>query len=211
MYALGEEEYVETQKHPQIETLSNLQEYFRELVQRSAADLNLSLAEHAEFYIVNLLSKFRRTEDMRPKDETLHNAPLAILLERAVHCEQLAERIQLYRQLGDTALFIAGYFPDRTKRQIVDLDYYVKMGGGAYLSLASIFPEQDTFGDIYTELGSKFSNCVKLVTEIKRASRGKNNEDLLSLYERWLATGCERLKQILQREGIPTKAPTGAQ
>jgi len=36
------------------------------------------------------------------------------------------------QRLGDTALFIAGVFADSLNRKLVDVDYYVAMGGTAY-------------------------------------------------------------------------------
>lgn len=182
-----------------IEHQHNLTEYFRSLVQRATARLNLPLEAHTEFYLVNLLNAYRHTEKLGHEE-----VPLAIMLERAVHGETVAERIRQLQRLGDTALFVVGYFPLRVRHQVVNRDYYIRMGGGAYLSLASMFQNGDTFSDIYEELGQKFPDCAELLNEVRRCSRGEKNEDLLELYERWLETGDERVQRLLQDAGIPT-------
>ncbi|MBI2344117.1 MAG: hypothetical protein HYV02_07275 [Deltaproteobacteria bacterium] len=182
---------------------ASLREYFRTEVNTAAERLQVQLADHAEFYLVNLLDEFRRTEQLfELVGETLEDVPLAVLLERAVHGDHLPTKIRSLRQLGDRALFVAGYFPERTNR-VVNRDYFIQMGSGAYQSLATLFHVRDAFAEVYTELGGKFPDCVLLIDEVQRAGRGENNRDLLRYYETWLATGCERLAHILQKAGIP--------
>lgn len=183
----------------------NLTEYFREMVDRTTASLAVQLAETSQYYLVNLLNGFHRTEKFFAKDADHYDeTPLAILLERAVHGDSPSTRIRNLQRLGDTALFVAGYFPQRTRRRLVNADYYIGMGGGAYLSLASMFNTGETFSEIYGELGEKFANCVNIIAEVKRAARGQCNEDLLAMYERWLDSGDTALERILNREGIAT-------
>ncbi|MBI4237824.1 MAG: hypothetical protein HY696_05325 [Deltaproteobacteria bacterium] len=193
-----------------IQCRPNLTEYFREMLQRAATHLRVGLAEASEFYIVNLLNECRKTEHLFAREEDrLDDTPLAVLLERAIHSENLAERIRQFKRLGDMSLFIAGYFPQRAQRRLVDLDYYIRMGGGAYLSLASCFTGGDTFKEIYGELGEKFAVCVDLLAEVRRqgsSADGASNKDLLALYERWLETGSAHLERLLQREGLPTES-----
>lgn len=193
-----------------IQCRPNLTEYFREMLQRAATHLRVGLAEASEFYLVNLLNDCRKTEQVFAREgDRFDEVPLAMMLERAVHSESLAERIRQFKRLGDTSLFMAGYFPQRAKRRMVDLDYYVRMGGGAYLSLASCFTGSDTFREIFGELGEKFSVCVDLLAEVRRqgtATDGTANRDLLALYERWLETGSAQLERLLQKEGLLTDA-----
>lgn len=191
-----------------IECRPNLTEYFRERLQGAAARQELTLAEPAEYYVVNLLSQFCDSEKLFVRDEAhLDDLPLAILLERAVHGATLAERIRLFKRLGDTALFMAGFFPARAQRRLVDLDYYVRMGGGAYFSLASCFREQDAFNEIFVELGDKFRACVNVLTDIAHADSTSAPVNLLELYERWLKTGSHQIEEMLKRAGIPTTRP----
>lgn len=180
----------------------NLLEYFRDLVRRAIANQHIDLTEDSEFYVVNLLTEVRKSErlfDMtsgKPEE-----TPLALLLERAVHGDT-ATRVRTLKLLGDTALFVAGIFPQRAARRFSSLDYYIRMGGGAYLTLATALPGQRSFAELYEEMGVKFKNLVGIVNEVGTSGRESNDVDLLECYERFLATGDARLRDILVKEGI---------
>lgn len=183
---------------------TNLQEYFRDHVRRAIVNQHITLTEDSEFYVVNLLTELKKSEklfatvDGKP-DET----PLALLLEKAVHGDP-ATRVRTLKFLGDTALFVAGIFPERATRRFQTLDYYIRMGGGAYLTLATNMPGQRSFADLFEEMGSKFRNLVSLLNEVGKSGRTQSDLDLLECYERFLATGDSRLREILQRAGIVT-------
>lgn len=180
----------------------NLLEYFRDLVRRAIANQHINLTEDSEFYVVNLLTEVRKTEhffDMssgKPEE-----TPLALLLERAVHGDT-ATRVRTLKLLGDTALFVAGIFPERATRRFSSLDYYIRMGGGAYLTLATALPGQRSFAGLFEEMGIKFKNLVGIVQEVGTSGRENNDVNLLDYYERFLATGDTRLRDILVKEGI---------
>lgn len=186
-----------------VEQHQNLTEYFRDRIVQAKSKFAIDLASHSEYYLVNLLHEFRRTEQLfEMVGESLDDVPLAMLLERAVHGDGLATKIRLFKQLGDRALFVAGCFPARTERS-VNQQYYITMGSGAYQSLSSLFDTQDAFAEVFTELGRKFPVCVEVIAEVHRAGRGSEHANLLELYERWMQTGSAELARILEREGIP--------
>ena len=58
------------------------------------------------------------------------------------------------RQIGDVSLFISGFFSDSLRRKLVDVDYYVSIGGYAYNALSRV--ETDTFSPVFAELATKF-------------------------------------------------------
>lgn len=193
-----------------IVTQDNLTEFFRESVKWAVSEVQVDLAEVTEYYLVNLLHEFQRTERLfhrHPDTEQLDDTPLAILLERALHGERVA-RIRALKQLGDSSLYVAGFFPARAARRLVALDYYIGMGGAAYRNLAQIFSAQRAFAEIYDELSEKFPVCVEVLSVAKRAGRQQTNVDLLHLYERWMETGSDRLRELLQKEGIPITPPS---
>ncbi len=187
----------------------NLSLYFRAAVQKATAKLEVTLQANSEFYLVQLLGDFCFSEKFFSKsDDTFESEPLALMLKRALDSDSLAGRISSFKRLGDRALFLAGCFPEHARRRMVDRNYFIDMGSGAYQSLATMFNTRNAFTEIYGELGHKFAGCAELLAEVKRASRGNRNEDLLHFYERWLATGSRDLEQILQRAGIPTNSRT---
>lgn len=183
---------------------TNLTEYFRELVRYAIAKHKVDLTEHSEFYLVNLLAELKKNDTL-PQD-----TPLALLLGQAAHAD-VATRVRTLKALGDTALFVAGIFPRRATRHFKTLDYYIRMGGGAYLSLADSLFIQRGFGELYEEMGLKFRHLVNILTEVGLSGRQQSDLDLLGYYEQFLATGDQRLREILQNEGILPVKPGGSQ
>lgn len=182
-----------------------LTEFFRERVQTALARKRVVASALIEFYLVNLLQEFRKTEKLfEKKGSQMQEKPLALLLAEAVE-GNLQTKIRCLKQLGDVSLYTAGFFGERIKRKLVDIDYYIRMGGGAYSNLSSILSSQKTFAELYLELSQLFPHLVDVLTEVAVAGHWKTNADLLKLYERWLATGNEQLEKLLNEEGIQTQ------
>ena len=55
---------------------------------------------------------------------------------------------------------------------------------------------------IFSELASRFVQWVDVITEVSEASQINAPSDLLRLYEKFLRTGSQRMREILAREGI---------
>ena len=94
------------------------------------------------------------------------------------------------KQIGDFSLFISGFFADSLHRKLVDVDYYVSIGGTAYTALSRY--ETDTFSPVFAELAEKFIRFVDVLSEVSERASLCSNADLLRLYERWLKTGSRR-------------------
>ena len=94
-------------------------------------------------------------------------------------------------------------FPDSLKTKLVDLDYYFGMGGSAYGTLAS---SQMTAlaKNLFAELSQKFVPFANVLSELAEKNGLQTNTDVLRLYERWLLTGNDNLKNRLAQAGIAT-------
>ena len=104
------------------------------------------------------------------------------------------------KQIGDLSLFISGFFSDSLRRKLVDVDYYVSIGGFAYNTLSR--HESDTFSPVFAELAEKFADFVDVLSEVSERTSCASNLDLLRLYERWLKTGSRRCGQLLVERGV---------
>lgn len=185
------------------------QEYFRDLVSEALAHRRLRIQETTEFYLVNLLARFLESERLfaeRP-DGSLDVEPLALTLLRALSARR-EKRIQDLRRLGDTSLFVSGFFGDSLARSAVDVDYYIAMGERAYDALrTSGGPAADP--ELFTELSRRFEAFVDLFAEIAELSDLRSNRGLLRLYERFLATGSQRVADRLRERGVALFAGPG--
>ena len=166
-------------------------EYFKELVDAAIARQNIGVGELTTFYVVQLLATFLE----RPVDDS----PIGLQLARALHAAGAEQRATL-KQVGDVSLFVSGFFSDSLRRKLVDVDYYVNIGGSAYGALSR--QADDTFSPVFAELADKFVAFVDVLSEVSERSSCGSNADLLRLYERWLRTGSPRSGQLLVERGV---------
>ena len=178
--------------------------YFRKQVKKALLNQKVDVTEVSEFYIVNMLNEFSKTDTLYDwKTDHYEEKPLAILLKDAL-LSGLTEKIKLFKRLGDISLYFSGYFSDHIDSKMVDIDYYISMGEGAYQNLSGILLYQKTFNTLYEELSEKFVDFVGVLSEVSRASDVATNAELVRLYEKWLRTGDTAIKELLEKEGILT-------
>ncbi len=178
-------------------------EYFRELVSDALSHRRFKVQEVTEFYLVNLLARFLEREQLfvEREDGTVGPEPLALILMRALQARR-ERRMEGLRRLGDTSLFVSGFFGDSLARSAVDVDYYIAMGERAYDALAGSDRSPAGMGEVFGELAGRFGAFVDLFAEISELSQLRSNRGLLRLYERFLATGSERVAQMLRERGV---------
>jgi hypothetical protein len=178
-------------------------EYFRDLVTGALAHRRFKVQEVTEFYLVNLLAHFLERERLfavRPGGAA-EVEPLALTLLGALsaHSER---RYQGLKRLGDTALFVSGFFGDSLARTSVDVDYYIAMGERAYGALSEAQRRPAGMAAVFGELADRFEAFVDLYAEIAELSDLRSNRGLVKLYGRFLATGSERVAERLRERGV---------
>lgn len=187
-------------------TTKSLQEYFKDLLEGAMERQKSPLDQLTELYLVDLLARFSDAEVLyvRNADGSLDEEPLALQLQRALEGTR-EERIQALRRLGDCSLYVAGFFGDSLQRRLVDLDYYISMGGTAYGALAALTrsrPASRGFVNLYDDLCQKFTTIVDLFSEVSERVAVTTNKGVVRLYERWIRTGSERLTRLLAEQGV---------
>lgn len=171
-------------------------EYFKELVDGAVEHQRVESEELTRFYLVNLLAGFVQLEDGQP---SFDREPLAVQLGRALQSGGIMQRAGL-RQVGDASLFISGFFSESLNRKLVDLDYYITLGGYAYEELSR--QESMQVSGIFAELSEKFTAFVDVLSEVSERSGMTSNNDLMRLYEKWMRTGSRRDGERLIERGI---------
>jgi hypothetical protein len=179
------------------------QEYFREVVSDALAQRQLRIREVTEFYLVNLLSEHLQREHLYATvpDGEAGGEPLAFILKRALEGDR-GERWRSLKRLGDTSLFVSGFFGDSLARSLVDVDYYIAMGERAYDALAEEPRGPIGAQELFGELAERFPQFVDLFSEIAELSQLRSNRGLLRLYERFLMTGSQRVAERLRERGV---------
>ncbi len=191
------------------------QAWFREAVTELLSQRRLKVQEATEFYLVDLLTRFLERERLftEQADGTVRVEPLALVLLKALREADRRARSRELRRLGDTALFVSGFFGDSLAGSPVDVDYYIAMGERAYGTLADSERARGQ-GDLYGELAERFGDFVDLFAELSERSSLGSNQALLRLYERFLQTRSERVADRLRARGValfsgPAAPPRG--
>lgn len=180
-----------------IDTGANLQEFFYRHIRDAIRNQHVEASPEAEFYLVSLLTRFAKSDTAR----FTQDAALVHLLEHALEADR-DTRISILKQLGDMALYVAGYFPESLSRKLVDTDYYIQMGGCAYSSISSLDARRP-IQELFQELAVKFSLWLDILGEVSVNGRFAGNEqDLLKIYENWQRTGSRLAQLLLEKEGI---------
>lgn len=173
--------------------------FFQDLVHEAAEARPAPPSPEAEFYLVDLLGRSVRS-DAAIHDET----PLAELYLRA-HDAGPCERDELLRRVGDRALFLAGVVPESLARRLVGVAYFARIGRIAYAELAEDLHGTRsgvTRGELFSELADHFAEFVGILAEVSEQALGNARRCLLSVCEKWLATGSPSTAQRIRREGL---------
>lgn len=180
---------------------ANVREFFRDMVGSARTRHRLAVRDETEAYLVNLLVDFLDAGQLFVKEDDgrLGQEPLAFMLKRAIEAPR-EERARQLRRMGDTALYVSGFFSDSLQRKLVDVDYYASMGGRAYGALRDMSPGHRAH--VFDELAAKFLRIVDLFSDISERAAVTSNAGILRVYERYVRTGSERLRQMLEERGV---------
>ena len=186
-------------------TVTDVREFFRAALQHALRHQHVSVREHTEHYVVNLLAMFARTDALfePAPGKAARLKPLALLLAEAAEASDERLRFRLLQRLGDVALFIAGFLAGHS-RGAVDVDYHVAMGGRAYGALANApcYGAKRALSSVFAELEDKFQPLVDALNEIGDGADADSPQDLLRLYELWQRTGSHRAHRLLLNLGV---------
>jgi hypothetical protein len=192
-----------------VHAVASLQEFFKDSVAAAMANQGVAADDHTAYYIVNLLTLFARQETLYDQREPGPGIqPLALLLAAAAETPSREARNALLRRVGDTSLFVAGFLGDGFARKLVDVDYYIDMGGAAYGRLSDNVRgtrEGRAFGTVFAELAEKFVDFVDVIAEIRDSGKA-GAIDVLRLYEVWLRTRSRRAARLLREQGLAPNA-----
>ncbi|MDH3713576.1 MAG: hypothetical protein OET44_06970 [Gammaproteobacteria bacterium] len=187
----------------------NVRDYFQESVNNAISNQRISTTTHTADYVVDLLVSYTRSDrlfETTPDGKRL--TPLAMLYFEALHADSHSARNRNLQRLGDVALFITGLFADSLHRKLVDVDYYIAMGGNAYAYLADNMRSSEAITrEVFEELSEKFVKFVDVLMEVAEQARPACHSDVLKLYELWVKTGSQRAAGQLRNLGIVPVKP----
>ncbi|HET9621447.1 MAG TPA: hypothetical protein VFP84_08785 [Kofleriaceae bacterium] len=172
-----------------------MDEFFHEVVTDALSAVDLDASEPAGWYLVGLLGEFTTAR--------LSDEPLGLKLAAASH--QPGHRVQTLKEVGDTSLYVAGFFAESLNRSLIDVDYYVGLGQNAYSQLARSLGARRSLSEVYEELAAKFPQFVDVLAAVrKRVTLAELNasSDIGRLYDIWLRTRDAWVEQKLKDAGV---------
>jgi hypothetical protein len=174
---------------------ASVDEFFHEVVTDALSAVDLDASEPAGWYLVGLLGEFTTAR--------LTDEPLGLKLASA--SASPGQRMHTLKEVGDTSLYVAGFFAESLTRSLVDVDYYVGLGQTAYTQLARSLGTRKSIGEVYEELAAKFPQFVDVLAAVrKRVTLAELNatSDIGRLYEIWLRTRDEWVEKKLKQAGL---------
>ena len=186
-------------------------EFFRDQLTKAMEHQRVSTSAFTEYYLVNLLAACIRGERLPAPEAGFDEVPLALLYARALHAGR-HERARLLRAMGDTALFVSGFFAGSLSDGAGNLRYYCDLGGHAYARLAYEHEGPSSLGPaVFAELASRFPRFADVLSEVSESTHLNTPLSVVRLYERWLQTGSRRAAALLAEQGITPHPPGDGQ
>jgi hypothetical protein len=183
--------------------LESPRDFFADKVEDAFKHLKFEPLPLSRAYLIDLLQHYILSNNLFPKDDETGRVKRQTLAELYLQAQNSPSpvRIDLLKKLGDSSLYISGFFGDSLSRKIVDIDYYVDMGGVAYSALANSSADENT-SQVYGEFSVRFPEFVDVLTFISQESMIQTNGDLLKLYDRYMATGSKLAEEQLMEKGL---------
>lgn len=133
---------------------------WQKLIRDAQSELVSELGEELESYLVFTLMRHAQDGDLAHRVMSLS------------YLESLAAKGMVkqegLRDVGDQCLLIAGLFPERAKRRMVPVSYFVNLGRGAYRDLSEAV--RAGMALLYRELAEGFTSLVEVLLAVRRLS-----------------------------------------
>lgn len=177
--------------------------FFRTIVIYAMKECRIEITPLILDYLVDLLQFYIVTDNLYEENLADGKKTQKTLAERLLVASSADLNIKkdLLKRLGDSSLYVSGFFGDSLKRKIVDIDYYADIGGMAYGSLAACTQEK-MMATVYDEFSCRFLEYVDVLTVISQGALIQSKEDVLRLYDKYMATGSDLAKKQLIKMGV---------
>jgi hypothetical protein len=134
-------------------------EFFYETILNHLKESNVNLDKEVEFYLVEMLSRFIKTDELYASSSSgFINSPICLLLKEAEEETKDYSKILLFRQAGDLALYKVSIFSSKKESN----EYYKTLGMLAYNRVADL-QKRDQLKNLYRNLSSNFNKISNLL------------------------------------------------
>ena len=183
---------------------AGLMEYFKDAVENATERLRVHISDETEFYVVDLLFRYAHAEALANRHLNTETGTFAELFLKSQE-QPRDRRALILKYIGDTTLFLTGFFSDSFQRSLVDIDYYASLGRASYQNLLDLLTArviQWRLENVFDELSEKFVQVMDILAEVAASDGPQQAADLLRIYDRWIRTRSRRDEGLLRQKGI---------
>lgn len=184
-------------------------EFFRNELRKSLKQTKTKISPESETYLVNFLADQayppeKRTPSGKKTMEVLEK-PLALIYKQANEA-QGSEKISLMQAVGDTSLFISGFFSDFFNQKSFSRSYYIELGSTSYNIAAHNITNKHSghslLSDLFLFLSNHFYVLAEILSDLSDRLRTKDYKDIYAVHTLWETKKTQQLLQALKQEGI---------
>ena len=142
--------------------------------------------------------------EMSGKSKNIFDVPLAFLLKESLESDS-HRKIQLLKMIADTSLYVSGFFQDYFDKKPYNINYYIDLGSQSYSNLAILSRKKNKdchLSLVYSLLSKNFSSFLDVIAEVSEQTALVSDQSVLKLYERWVKSQSNRLREKLIKEGL---------
>lgn len=194
-----------TDQNTKITLLVSAEDFFSEILTQAFEAKKIAPPAPIKNYLVALLHHYLDSKNLFEEenlDELGRRKPqtLAEMYMVALQSD-LPARVDLLKKLADKSLYISGFFSDSLQGRVIDIDYYIEMGGTAYAYLAESTRE-DSVARIYKHFSHRFLDFVEVLSILSQRAQLQSNQNILRIYDRYMKTGSAIDRDKLVQIGI---------
>jgi len=161
---------------------SSLQAFFFDQLSDFNQKSTSPLPSEEIFYSSLVMDKFGDSSNLYENDEgKVRDKILGTKLLESSQMNKL-EQQRVLRDIGDTALFICGYFSESLNRKIVDTKYYQDIGMIAYQRLNSHVPQAYEIPSFFKRLSISFSSITTVMSLVFQQNNFEGPEEMFLLF-----------------------------
>ncbi len=147
---------------------SGMQAYFREALDSAMRQTQIQVTESAQIYLVNLLKEFSRSDTAFSGVGYGEKIVFTDLLERAANAKS-HEALQIFRHLGDTSLYLLGFFKGSALQRLASKNYYRDMGIQGYLNASHLSRAyRASNAALFWEMSERFNDLLYMMEFIAK-------------------------------------------
>lgn len=178
-------------------------QYFNEVVEEAFKDRKLKTYPYVKNYVVDILKHYLFVENLYDQEDSSGKKTRKTLAEMLLkaNSETPKLRAEKLKRLGDSSLYISGFFSDSFQRKIIDVDYYVDIGKIAFDTLSHDV-EEDTFSRLYKEMSHQFLGLVDVLSLISKKAKMTDDKNILRMMDLYSKTGSSLIEETLTKKGI---------